>query len=142
MNEWLKQQFSFLKPATRKRAMREISNYLLKRNRQRVSQQKNADGTAYAPRKPRFKILKNGKSKRFIPKRKMLLGFKRHIRAKSTPDKAEVGIYGHAARLATIHDHGASENGIKYPSRELVQFEPDDVPAIESILQRYLSAQA
>ena len=137
ISEWLRQQIGLLKPATRKRAMHEISTYLLKRNRERVGQQKNADGTAYARRKPRFKLMKNGAYKRFTPKRKMLLGFRRHIRAKPTPDKAEVGIYGHAARLATIHDHGATENGIKYPSRELIAFTGDDVPEIERILLRY-----
>lgn len=141
ISQWLRQQISLLKPATRKRAMREISAYLLKRNRERIGQQKNADGATYARRKPRFKMMKNGSYKRFTPKRKMLLGFRRHIRAKPTPDKAEVGIYGHASRLATVHDHGVTENGIKYPSRELIAFTSEDAPAIDLILQRYVMAQ-
>lgn len=74
-------------------------------------------------------------------KRKMLLGFKRHMRAKASPDKAEVGIYGHAAKVATVHDQGKTENGIKYPPRNLVRFSTEDAPEIDRILQRYVMAQ-
>ena len=72
----------------------------------------------------------------------MLLGFKRHMRVKPTTDKAEVGIYGHAAKVATVHDEGKTENGIKYPSRNLIRYSIEDVPAIDRILQRYVMAQS
>ena len=75
-------------------------------------------------------------------KQKMLLGFKRHMKAKSSPDKAEVGIYGNAAKVATVHDQGKTENGIKYPSRNLIRYSAEDAPEIDRILQRYVMAQS
>lgn len=194
VEEQLQRMFAFLQPATRKKATQEISQYLLKSNKRRVSQQHNADGASYPPRKKHplegiktakfdyttkrgdlfgvhhLIVTKRGagyvrgyfpwkgsteqrtfsksrmdgftEDKNKTSKRKMLLGFKRHMKTKATPDKAEVGIYGHAAKVATVHDTGKTENGIKYPSRNLIRYSPEDAPAIDRILQRYVLSQA
>lgn len=194
IGEELQRMFAFLHPANRKKAMHEISQYLLKSNKQRVSSQQNSSGAAYPPRKKHplegiktakfhyttkrgddfevhhLIVTKRGagyvrgyfpwkdsseqrtfsktgmdafsEDKNKASKRKMLLGFKRHMKTKATPDKAEVGIYGHAAKVATVHDEGKTENGIKYPSRNLIRYNPEDAPAIDRILQRYVIGQA
>ena len=51
VGEQLQRMFAFLQPANRKKATQEISQYLLKSNKRRVSQQHNVDGAAYPPRK-------------------------------------------------------------------------------------------
>ena len=126
VNATLKNLLVQLQPTKLRKAMREIAMYLKKSSQRRISQQKNAAGEAYQARKDS----KN--------KGKMLQGFKKHIRAKSTDRKATVGIFGHAAKLGAIHHEGQTEDGIGYAERELVGISDADVQGVEAILRKYL----
>ncbi len=116
-----------LTPVKQKRAMREIASYLRKKNRYRIQQQENSDGSQYQKRKNK-KVRK-----------KMLTGFKRHIKQKVDYNQLEVGIFGNASRVAMVHDQGETEDGIKYPSRRLIGLPDEDKQEIRIILLRHIT---
>ncbi len=122
LEQYLNGLIARLSPVQQRKLLREIGRYFLKKNRQRIRAQKNTDGSRYQARKNK-KI-----------RRKMLTGFARHMKSKVTTSSVQVGIFGSAANLAEIHHAGETEHGIRYPSRELVGWDDDDIQAIEDMI--------
>lgn len=110
-----------------RKAMREIAKYLRQKNLHRITKQENADGTRYTPRK----------NKRV--RRKMLTGFKKNVKQRVDMRQLEVGIFGHAAKLAHVHHAGETEDGVRYPSRQLITLSDEDKQAIYMLLIEHLT---
>lgn len=123
----LQDLIQLLKPVQSKRALRDITAYLRKANRNRIRQQKNLDGSQYEARK-------NKKTRK-----KMLTGFTKHIRQSVSHTHAEIGIMGKAAQLAGIHHSGEVEGGILYPERNLIGWTDDDLSALRGILLKHVT---
>lgn len=116
-----------LSNAQMRRVMREIATYLRQRNAYRIRTQQNADGSRYQPRKDK------------TVKRRMLTGFSKHLKKRISADQVEVGIFGNAANLAHIHHDGQTEDGIQYPSRQLIGLPDEDQAAIRQMLVKHLT---
>jgi phage virion morphogenesis protein len=110
--------------ARMKKAMREIAQYLRRKNRFRIRAQQNVDGSAYTPRKSTRR-----------KKGKMMKGFAKRMQAKWTTENAVISING---KLAPIHHEGQEERGIQYPSRTLIGLPEKDKQAVLDILLKNL----
>jgi len=119
---------SQLSPLQTRKALRAVANFLRRKNVSNIQQQKNADGSAYSPRKNKNKT------------GKMLTGFSKHIKKRTSDTQTEVGIFGKAANLAVIHDQGRTQRNIKYPTRNLLGFSDDIKQGIQDILLKHINA--
>ncbi len=112
----------------KRKVLREIGIYLKRSNKKRITAQKNIDGTQYKSRKKRRK----SRNKR------MLLGFRSLINLKQKGNSVDIGLMGWPSKVGRVHHEGKTEDGISYPSRELVGFNQSDIDHIEQIIQKHI----
>lgn len=117
-----------------RKVLRQIARYLRQSNAKRIRAQVNADGSAYAPRKPR----PNRKGKR--RGKRMLLRYAQRIRDRVDSNEAVVGIFGRMDRFGAVHDQGRSERGIRYPARNLISLPDADKQVVLQMLREGLAA--
>lgn len=122
IDQVLENLLNSLTPTQTRKVMQAIANYLRGRNLYRITAQQNADGSAYIRRK------------NTQDRRKMLVGFRKHIKSRVQAQSIELGIFGNAARLARVHQDGQNEKGITYPARQLVTLPAADKEQIRSIV--------
>ncbi len=137
---WAATLLARLTPAARRRLTRQIAIGLRQRNSQRIAAQKNPDGSAYEPRKPR----KDLRGKRGALRRKMFSRLRqaRLLSTAATPESASVGFLrsGLISHIARIHQEGrtdrVSRSGpyVQYPERRLLGFTPADLEYIEQMI--------
>ncbi len=126
-----------LAPANRKRLMRKLAQGLAQDNRKRITAQKNADGSTYAPRQTPKIRQKFQRRKGAIKRGKMFTKLKtaRFLKQKASDTGLEVGFQGRTAKLATAHQTGASERHGKkiyhFPKRELLAVNQESIRKIE-----------
>lgn len=132
-----------MEPAARREAMKDIARELRRSHQKRIAEQRNPDGTAFEPRKPRLaeKDLR-GKAGR-IKRRAMFAKMKtaRFLKIETDADGLAIGFAGRVARLARIHQHGEKSQVVpgieyQYPVRQLLGFTEQDR---EMIRDRLLS---
>ncbi|MGY3922491.1 phage virion morphogenesis protein [Aeromonas jandaei] len=105
---------------------------------ERIRANKQPDGTAMSPRKPR--------AKRGAIRRKMFAKLVKPawLKATATANEATVEFTGSANRLATIHHFGLRDkiNGkeVQYPERNLIGITDADIDRIEDSLLKSLTA--
>ena len=121
--------FERTRPAKRRQAIRKGLAYLRDVNRKRITQQRNADGSSYTPRKNKRR------------KRKMLTGFRRLLRTRNVTGDRGYLSYSGASSLALIHHLGrVDQQGLKMPERELIGANDDDwQAAIDIMIEALLS---
>ncbi|MEW5251507.1 phage virion morphogenesis protein [Microbulbifer discodermiae] len=138
LETWAAPLLAKLTPTEQRKLARSIGTQVRRRQRQRIAEQKNPDGSAYAPRKTREL---RGKANRLKRRRKMFpkLRNAQHLRVQSTADGIVVGFLGRAARVARVHHYGLRENGIEYPQRQLLGFSSADQELVRDLLLKHLA---
>lgn len=125
LGEWLTPLLSRIEPAERGKLARSVAQQLRRSQQQRIVAQRNPDGSAFAPRKPRELRGKQGRIKR---KAKMFTKLRtvRYVKASGSATAATVGFAGRISRIARVHQYGLrdrAERGapdVQYAQRELL----------------------
>ncbi|MES9901127.1 MAG: phage virion morphogenesis protein [Sedimenticola sp.] len=145
LEEWVQPLIANLSTARRRKLLRTLAVGIRQRQAKRIAAQKNPDGSAYAPRKPR-KASKKGRIKRRAALFKEMRKTK-HLRIRASANQASVGYSGRTARIARIHHEGQlAEVGkggalYQYERRELLGFTPDDRDWIAQTVHDHLGSQ-
>ena len=143
LENWVAPLLQQLQPAQRSRLARKVGMALRRSQQQRITAQRNPDGSPFAPRRnapPRR--AKAGRIKRGA----MFVKIKqtRHLRARSTPNEVAVGFSGRVARIALIHQEGraaaVSKGGprVTYAKRSLLGFTAADEQLVRDLIMDHL----
>lgn len=125
LGDWLTPLISRIEPAQRGKLARSVAQQLRRNQQQRIVAQRNPDGSAFAPRKPRELRGKLGRIKR---KAKMFTKLRtvRYVKASGSASAATVSFAGRIARIARVHQYGLrdrAERGapyVQYAQRQLL----------------------
>ena len=125
LGDWLTPLLSRIEPAERGKLARSVAQQLRRSQQQRIVAQRNPDGSAFAPRKPREL---RGKQDRIKRKAKMFTKLRtvRYVKASGSATAATVGFAGRISRIARVHQYGLrdrAERGapdVQYAQRELL----------------------
>ncbi len=128
VERWLAQALAALEPSARKALLASIGRELRKRNQRRISRQTGPDGAPWPPRK------RNGHGK-VRSTANMLQGLReiRRLALSAGPGGMELGYSGRTAKIAAVHHFGevgaVGQEGpkVKYPARELLGLDADDI---------------
>lgn len=139
LEDWAGVLLSKLEPAARSKLARSLAQKLRRSQQQRVKQQRNPDGSAYAARKPRELRGKQGRIKR---QAKMFQKLPRasHLKAKGDGQSITVGFTGRVARIARVHQFGLKDRAeanapeVRYPQREMLGFTEADLEVIQKVV--------
>jgi phage virion morphogenesis protein len=140
LETWATPLLDKLEPAERKRLARTISTELRRSQRQRIADQRNPDGSAYAPRRGQAKT---GRVRRKAMFQK--LRTTKYLKAKYNANSVSVGFFGDIAKLARVHQYGLRDrvapNGpdVKYEQRELVGWAEADIDLVQDLLIKHLT---
>ncbi len=125
IERWAQVFLHRLQPIARRRLIREIAYLIRRSQQQRIAEQLNPDGSAFAPRKPRIRIdrkvqrLRSQSGK--VAQRVMFIKLRRArwLKVASDAQGFEIGFRGPAARIAQVHQFGQVDRvavgGVKYP---------------------------
>jgi len=131
LEEWAGALLAKLDPKARRRVAIDVGRELRRSQQKRIADQRNPDGSAYVPRKPRVVMRnarlreKEGRIKRRV-KMFAKLRLARFFKVEANSDGLAVGFMGRAARLARVHQDGETsevERGgrsYRYPVRQLL----------------------
>lgn len=139
LETWATPLLEKLEPAERKRLARTISIELRRSQRQRIADQRNPDGSAYAPRRGQAKTGRVRRKAMFTKLRTT-----KYLKAKYNANSVSVGFFGDIAKLARVHHYGlrdrVAKNGpdVKYEQRELIGWTPDDIDLVQDLLIQHL----
>lgn len=143
LEDWAGALLAKLEPGARRQLNQQIARELRRSQQQRVASQRNPDGTAYAPRKPRKLRGKVGRIKRqmFTKLRQAA-----HLKLRSTADAIAVSFMGRVARIARVHQYGLRDRPdrgqaeVQYERRELLGFTDADLELIRDQLLQHLTS--
>lgn len=138
---WASPLLARLSPQRRRQVMADISTTLRQGQAARIAAQRNSDGTAYEPRKPRTPI----RQRKGAIRRTMFdkLRTARYLKRSATAERAAVAIDARAARIARVHQYGlrdrvdwrrAGSPTVRYARRDLLGLTDADLRAIEARL--------
>jgi phage virion morphogenesis protein len=123
-----------LNGTARQSLSREIAKDLRASQAQRITAQRNPDGTAYEPRKPQ-KRSKKGRIKRAMFTK---IKLNRHLKAKATQSQVSISFTPQVDRIAKVHQFGLRDRvsrirnlTVKYPERQLLGFTDADINHIK-----------
>lgn len=141
--DYLGGMLSKLSDVERRKLEMSIARKLRTSQKTRITKQQNPDGSAFVPRKFR---LANKKNK---IKNKMFNAIKnaKYMRVIKSPQGIAVGFTGRIAFIAGIHQYGlkgrVDKDGptVKYASRELLGFTPEEIKMIEHDIIEHLAAK-
>ncbi|WP_434771143.1 phage virion morphogenesis protein [Pseudomonas entomophila] len=143
LEDWAGPLLQRLEPSARTKLAKTIAQQLRRSQQQRVAAQRNADGTAFAPRKPRMRDKQGrvrGKAKMF---RKLRTAD--HLKARGDAAGATVGFTGRVARIAKVHQQGLRDRAqrgappVKYARRMLLGLTDQELETIRNTLLNHLS---
>ncbi len=143
LEDWAGALLSRVAPAERRKLAQSIARDLRKSQQQRIAAQRNPDGSAYAPRKPR----KNLRGKVGALRRGMFMKLRqaKHLKLQASPDGLALAFLGRTARLARVHQYGLRDRAARgapdtqYDRRELLGLTDDDLEMIRDRLLESLS---
>lgn len=142
LENWVAPLLAKLDPKARRTLARRVAQDLRRAQRERIKAQQNPDGTPYAPRKPQHRA-KQGAIRRRAMFQKLRTA--RYLKARGTPNKAEVGFVGRVAHIARIHQEGlhgrVDRNGprVRYPERRLLGYRHEDRELIQDAVLRHIT---
>ncbi|MDR5800056.1 phage virion morphogenesis protein [Caballeronia sp. LZ001] len=149
LETWASTLLAKLDPAARRAVMRDIARELRRSQQARIAAQRNPDGSAYEPRKPRLKSgTKKLRGKRGRIKRSAMfskLRTTRYMRIEADANGLAIGFIGRVARIARVHQFGETDHvapggpEYRYPARELLGFTRDDRELIRDMLLKHIS---
>lgn len=140
LEDWAGALLAKLQPTERRKLNQTLARELRRSQQQRIAAQQNPDGSAYAPRKPRKNLRRQGRIKMFAKLRQA-----KHLKLQSDADSIALGITGRAGRIAHTHQHGLTDrperNGpeIRYARRELLGFTEAELDMIRDRLLHHLA---
>jgi len=141
LETWLNPLLARLEPQERTKLAREAARKIRKRQQQRITAQKNPDGSAYAKRKPRKLRNKKGRIKaKMFTKLKMA----RYLKAQGSEQAVTVGFTGRIARIARVHQYGLKDRAergapdVRYARRELLSLSTAEKEEIRFLIMHYL----
>jgi len=145
LEDWAGALLAQLQPAERRKVTQSIARDLRRSQQQRIAAQRNADGTPFAPRKPRQAL--RAKAGRIKRKRQMFTKLRtaRYLRLQSDASTIAIGFAGRLSRIARVHQYGLRDKpgrnspDIQYQRRELLGFTDGDLDTIRSSLLRHLT---
>ena len=143
LEDWAGVLLNKLEPAARSKLVRSLAQKLRRSQQQRVKQQRNPDGSAYAARKPRDLKGKKGRIKRQV-KMFQKLPKASYLKAKGDGQSITVGFTGRVARIARVHQYGLKDRAeanapeVRYEQRELLGLTDIDHELIKDELSNYL----
>lgn len=142
LEDWAGALLARLEPGARRQLTQQIGRELRRSQQQRIASQRNPDGSAYAPRKPRKLRGKVGRIKRQMFTK---LRQAKHLKLRSTPDAIAISFMGRVARIARVHQYGLRDRPargqaeVQYERRELLGFTDADLALIRDQLLEHLT---
>lgn len=143
LEDWAGGLLAKLEPAERRRLNQGIARDLRKSQQQRMTAQRNPDGTPYAPRKPRKLRDKQGRVRR---KMFTKLRTAKHLKLQNSATTIGIAFMNRTARLARTHQYGLRDRpgrnspSVQYAKRELLGFSDGDLDMIRDRLLSHLSS--
>lgn len=129
-----------LSPVARRKLTGKIARALRAGQALRIGQQKNPDGSAFAPRETRERK-RRSKQKSRVRKMFAKLRTTQHLKGTFDPNTATVGFRGGASRLALEHQSGGrAQDGICLPPRQLLGLTEEERRSIDEIIIEFLAA--
>jgi len=141
LEDWVAPLLRKLTPAERRKLSRQVALDLRRAQRNRIRANRNPDGSAFEPRKPRLRS-QSGRIKRRAMFRK--LASPKHLKMTATPDGLTLGFLGKVGFIARVHQYGlrakVATDGpwYQYSKRELLGFEREDVTRIQNSIIDFL----
>lgn len=143
LEDWAGTLLARLNVTERRKLNQDIARELRKSQQQRIFDQRNPDGSAYAPRKPRKNL--RGKAGH-LKRRKMFAKLRqaKHLKLQSTSDSIAIGFSGRSAQLARVHQYGLRDRAargapdVQYDRRELLGLTDADLELIRDRLLEHL----
>lgn len=146
LEDWAGVLLNKLEPAARSKLARSLAQKLRRSQQQRVKQQRNPDGSAYAARKPRDLKGKKGRIKRQV-KMFQKLPKASYLKAKGDGQSITVGFTGRVARIARVHQYGLKDRAeanvpeVRYEQRRLLGLNEADLVFIRDSLLIHLTIE-
>lgn len=142
LEDWAGALLAKLEPGERRKLNQGIARDLRKSQQQRITAQRNPDGTPYAPRKA-----KNLRGKKGRVKRKMFTKLRtvKHLKLQSNASSIGIAFMSRTARLARVHQYGLRDRParnspeVRYSKRELLGFSASDLDMVRDRLLDHLS---
>lgn len=141
LEAWMAGLLEQVSPAQRRKLTAKWARDLRQSQQQRIQKQQNPDGSAYEARKPQKRMKKGRISRKMFRK----IRTARYLKAKATPDVAEVSFSNSRVNyIARVHQYGLRERlgkrgSIKYPQRQLLGVTAADVARVGDELINHLS---
>lgn len=141
LEEWALPLLNRLEAGERRKLARTLATELRRNQRARIRQQRNPDGTAYAPRR-RIRSKAGALRERAMFQK---LSGPKHLKIKASAEGAAVGFFGRVARIAAVHQYGLRDQvdrdgpEHKYPERVLLGFTDADRALIRDLLIDHLT---
>jgi phage virion morphogenesis protein len=148
LESWAGPLLARLSPAGRRQAAMDIGRALRKSQQQRIAAQRNPDGSAFAPRKPRALQGKKLREKGGRIKRRAMFAKLRTaklLQIDTDADGLAIGWAGRVARIARVHQEGLESEvapggaKYKYPVRQLLGITPAERDMIRDKLLEHLA---
>ena len=142
LEDWAGVLLARLEPGARRQLNQQIGRELRRSQQQRIAAQRNPDGSAFAPRKPRQLRAKKGRIKRQMFAK---LRQAKHLKVQSSADAIAIGFMGRVARIARVHQYGLRDRPdrrqaeVQYERRELLGFTDADLELIRDQLLEHLT---
>jgi len=149
LEDWAGALLSQLSPAERRRVAVDVGRELRRSQQKRIAEQRNPDGTAYEPRKPR-QFMRNARLREKegrIKRRAMFAKLRtaRFLKVETDSSGLAIGFAGRVARLARVHQEGQTSEVTRggpshtYPVRQLLGFTEADREMIRDKLLEHLA---
>lgn len=143
LEDWAAPLLRQLEPDARNKLARTLAQQLRRSQQQRITRQRNPDGTPYIPRKQRDLRGKQGRIKRKAAMYSKLRTA-RYLKAKGDGNAISVGFTGRIARIARVHQYGLrdrAERGakdVKYARREQLGLTDGELKMVRDGLLKHL----
>lgn len=141
LHRWADGLLAKLSSASRTQLAREIARNLRRSQSQRITAQKNPDGSPFAPRKPQLRS-KKGKIRRQMFRK---LRTARYMKGKGDGQGATISFLSSVRHMAAVHQYGLRDRvnryglEVDYAQRQLLGFSQQDYLQIQSIIMQYLA---
>lgn len=141
LEAWAAPLLAKLEPTKRRALARTIGTALRRSQTQRIRDQVNPDGSAYAPRK-REQV---GQIKRRRDRMFTRITQAKHLKVEASEQAVAVGFMGRVARIANVHQEGlndrVSRDGptVRYERRQLLGFSDTERQTIRDLLVEHLT---
>jgi phage virion morphogenesis protein len=142
LEDWVDGLLLAISPTGRRRIAQSVAAALRRSQQQRITDQRNPDGTPYVPRKVHKQRSKAGRIKR--GKMFVKLRTAKYLKAHGTSESAVVEITGHTARIARVHQYGMTDQvtargpRVRYAVRKILGLSSEDCGLVHDALVKHL----